>query len=123
MTAVAAVPQHVVPHPCPRCGQEWVELTRVPCPRCEMPFDTTADGSRIAGFSRVADDTTRICGRCTDHESLLDLRDEPLPPPGEWPIHPNKINRELAQTYGDREHTKLLARRLESMRDHGPEVG
>lgn len=88
-------------------------MLRPPCPRCEMPFDTDADDRRSAGGSRATmDDDIKICGRCTDHESLLDLRDEPMPAPSDWPLHPNKINRDLATTYGDREWLKLKARHL-----------
>ena len=112
MTTMTRADAPLADHSCPRCGKDWVEMTRPPCPRCEMPFDTDADDRRLAGGSRVTEDEVWICGRCTDHESPLDLRDEPLPAQSDWPLHANTINRDLATTYGDREWLKLKARRL-----------
>lgn len=120
MTALTPSPVAITgsDHGCPRCGQAWIELSRPPCPRCLMPFDTKADGTRMLAGSRTED--VDICARCAEHEALLDVRDEELPGPAAWPLHPNKILRDLADGFGDREWTQMEGRRLLAEREADP---
>lgn len=80
-----------------------------------MPFDTWADGTRqMSGSDATALDEPDImvCGRCTDHESLLRMRNVPLPTPDDWPLHPNRILRDSAPAFGDRDWVRLTGQRM-----------
>lgn len=99
---------------CPHCGKPWVELTRPPCPRCRLPFDTTADGDRLQCNSRTARDEDAedlwVCIACGQHEALLDKLGVPLPDASRWPVRASQIPHDMhVSGWGHPDETKIVA--------------